>query len=69
MTRRALVRCLALACAVAGVGARAPAPPPLDVARIHVEAIGGRQRIDALRALRASGSVITGGKRVRFLLT
>ena len=67
MTRRALVRCLALACAAAGVGARAPVPQ-LDVARIHVEAIGGRQRIDALRALRATGMVNAGGKRVRFLL-
>jgi hypothetical protein len=40
-----------------------------DLARIHVEALGGRERIAALAAMRASGEVDTGGKRVRFTLT
>ena len=40
-----------------------------DIARIHIEVIGGRERIAALGALRASGYVVTGGKRVNFSLT
>lgn len=40
-----------------------------DLARIHAEAIGGRARIEALRAMRATGNVSSGGKRVRFVLT
>ena len=40
-----------------------------DLARIHVEAIGGRKRIAALSSLRATGHVTAGGKRVRFTLT
>ena len=40
-----------------------------DLARIHVEAIGGRERIAALAAVRATGHVtVTGGKQVRFTL-
>ena len=39
-----------------------------DVARIHVEVIGGKERIDALVGLRASGYVVTGGKKVRFTM-
>ncbi|MSU65279.1 MAG: hypothetical protein EXS38_04070 [Opitutus sp.] len=40
-----------------------------EVAQVHVEAIGGKERIDALASLRASGYVIAGSKRVRFTLT
>jgi hypothetical protein len=68
MTCRGLVYSLALAGAAVAILPRADAAQSLDVAKIHVEAIGGRQRVDALRALRASGTVITGGQRVRFLL-
>lgn len=39
-----------------------------DLARIHVEVIGGKERIDALVGLRASGYVLTGGKKVRFTM-
>lgn len=39
-----------------------------DIARIHVEVIGGKERIEALTAMRATGAVVTGGKRVRFSL-
>lgn len=39
-----------------------------DLARIHIEAMGGRQRIEALAALRATGEVMAGGKRLRFVL-
>lgn len=39
-----------------------------DIAAIHVEAIGGRARIEALGALRATGQVVTGGQRARFVL-
>jgi hypothetical protein len=39
-----------------------------DIAQIHLEAIGGRRRIVALSALRMSGLVVLGEKRVRFTL-
>ena len=39
-----------------------------DLARIHLEVIGGKGRIDALQSMRASGYVVTGGKKVRFTL-
>ncbi|MDO8543447.1 MAG: hypothetical protein Q7S40_23660 [Opitutaceae bacterium] len=39
-----------------------------DLARIHIEAIGGRERIEALAALRAHGMVIAGGQLVRFTM-
>lgn len=39
-----------------------------DLARIHLEALGGRERVDALTAVRATGHVIAGGKRVDFYM-
>lgn len=39
-----------------------------ELARIHLEAIGGQQRVDALKAMRATGQVIAGGKRVKFTM-
>ena len=39
-----------------------------ELARIHVEVLGGQERIEALTALRASGVVLTGGKRVQFTM-
>lgn len=40
-----------------------------DLARIHIEAIGGRERIEKLSALRATGqTAMPGGKQVRFTL-
>ena len=39
-----------------------------DLSRIHIEVIGGKERIDALRSLRATGYVVTGGKKVRFTM-
>jgi hypothetical protein len=39
-----------------------------DLARIHVEAIGGLPRIEALNALRATGHVVQGGTQLRFTL-
>jgi hypothetical protein len=39
-----------------------------DIARIHMEAIGGKERIAALAAVRATGGVITNGKVVRFTM-
>ncbi len=44
------------------------ADPAADIAQIHVEAIGGRQRLAALTGLRMSGVVIMGGQRVRFIM-
>ncbi len=37
-----------------------------ELASIHVEVIGGRERIAALKSLRATGFVYAGGKKVRF---
>lgn len=40
----------------------------MELARIHMEVIGGKERIEALGAIKATGHVLTGGKRVRFAL-
>ena len=40
-----------------------------DLMAIHVEVIGGRERIAALKSLRATGFVFAGGKKVRFSQT
>src|SRR5687768_14524903 len=37
-----------------------------DLARIHLEALGGPERVAALASLRATGHVLSGGKRVGF---
>lgn len=39
-----------------------------DLARIHLEALGGRERVTALAAVRATGYVIAAGKRVDFYM-
>lgn len=39
-----------------------------DLVRIHAEVLGGQERIDALTALRVTGVVMTGGKRVHFTM-
>ena len=39
-----------------------------DLAKIHLEAIGGKERVDALGALRATGQVFAEGKVVRFTM-
>ena len=39
-----------------------------DLVRIHLEALGGRARIDALHSLRASGVVFAAGKQVKFTM-
>jgi hypothetical protein len=44
------------------------ADPVADIVAIHVEAMGGRARIEAIRALRATGEVTAAGKTVRFHL-
>ena len=40
-----------------------------DLARIHLEAMGGQKRVEALAALRATGQVQSAGKQVAFTLT
>lgn len=68
--RRWFGRLLGVLLAIGAAETTAAATDPLtDLARIHVEAIGGRQRIERLSALRATGHVTSGGKRVRFTLT
>jgi hypothetical protein len=39
-----------------------------DVARIHMEAIGGRQRMNLLQTLRATGRVVIDGRTMTFTL-
>ena len=39
-----------------------------ELVAIHTEAIGGRARIDALKAMRATGLVIAAGQRMRFTM-
>ncbi len=48
--------------------ALARADQATDIAQIHLEAIGGRQRIAALTGLRMSGVVVVGETRVRFTM-
>ncbi len=43
--------------------------PMDDLIKIHLEAIGGKTRVEALAALRAVGQVYAGGKVVRFTMT
>ncbi len=68
MNRWSFFQNLGLAWVLAAGTGPARADRATDLARIHVEAIGGRQRIEALRALRATGTVVTSGKPVKFVL-
>jgi hypothetical protein len=43
--------------------------PLSDKARLHLAALGGSARVAALNAMRATGTVVTAGARVRFNLT
>lgn len=54
--------------ALAALGSQARAMPMNDLIRIHAEALGGSQRIEALKALRASGHVVAGNQRLRFTM-
>ncbi len=40
-----------------------------EIAQIHIEAMGGLKRIEALKSLRATGHVATGKKQMRFTMT
>lgn len=40
-----------------------------DLARIHLEVMGGRSRVTALEAMRVTGNVVASGKQVRFVMT
>lgn len=50
------------------VALRAADDPLGELLRVHREVVGGAERIEALHSLRASGSVVTGGKKVRFTM-
>jgi hypothetical protein len=52
-----------VALAARGAGTDGPAD---ELARIHIAAMGGAERIAALKALRATGQVFAAGRRVRF---
>jgi len=40
-----------------------------DIIRLHINALGGAERIEELTSLRATGQVVAGGKRLRFSFT
>jgi hypothetical protein len=56
---------LALAVALAIPGR---ADPATEIARIHLEAIGGAERMAALKSLRFTGLVVVGNKRMKFTM-
>ena len=63
------VRAFGIWVAAVGIdGASAQADPVADIIAIHIAAMGGASRIEALKALRATGEVTSGGKTVRFTL-
>jgi hypothetical protein len=49
---------------IAGTSTHAAIPEITEIIRLHVAAIGGRERLDALNAFRATGYVISDGQRV-----
>ncbi len=55
-------------CAVAGVPTALRADQAADIARIHTEAIGGRERMESLVSMRITGTVVVGAKRVKFTM-
>jgi len=66
--KRLLLRTLLLALCVA-VGAGVMRAQRVDeIAAIHLEAIGGARRVEALYSLRATGAVRMAGQEVRFTL-
>ncbi|MCX6955112.1 MAG: hypothetical protein NTV51_23415 [Verrucomicrobia bacterium] len=50
------------------VAAAGRADQATELAQIHAEVIGGKERIEALTALKAVGYVLTGGTKVKFTL-
>ncbi len=61
--------CLIVLAALLAVPATARADRASDIVAIHLEAIGGRKRIDAVSALRATGQLLTTRDRARFTMT
>lgn len=53
---------------VAGLRADKPAELAADLARIHVEAVGGRDKLDALKAVRATGTTRISGAKLDFVM-
>jgi hypothetical protein len=49
-----------------GIGRVSAAETAADLIRIHIEALGGKDRVAALAAVRATGQTYAGGKRMRF---
>lgn len=68
MSLQSLIRLCAV-CLFLGGALSARADRMNDLLAIHLEAMGGKARIDALVSLRAAGLVYAGGKVVRFTMT
>lgn len=69
---RSCGRAVVVACLFAGAAALGASADRIDradnLARIHLEALGGRERVEALKAVRATGHVVSNGKRVDFYM-
>lgn len=57
-----------LGAALGGIRAEQPADFAADLVRIHVEAVGGRGKLDALKAIRATGTTRIAGARLDFVM-
>ncbi len=68
LARPLFVRAPVLLLAFLALGVSARADKIEELTAIHLEAIGGRERVEALAALRATGVVIAGGRQMEFTL-
>ncbi len=57
---------MAAVCAGVAAAGELRADLAAELARIHVEAMGGARRLEALQSLRATGHVMTAGAQLRF---
>ncbi len=58
----------ALAASWFGIVVRAEVPDVAEIVRIHIAALGGQERIDELKAFKATGTVVSGGQRLPFTI-
>ena len=68
MTLIRVCRLIFVAAVAAAIVSLVRADRSEELIRIHTEAIGGKERIAALKTVRASGQVVAGGKRMRFTM-
>lgn len=66
VVQRAAMRLFPALIVFASLWSAARADRAAEIARIHLEAVGGSNRIEALQSLRATGHVMISGKQLRF---